>query len=260
MRAIGIGVVLSVFAFLGAAAQTPTPTASSPQALQILRQSLAALSPNIAVQDVTLSGSVHYTPGSGDETGTAELRVTTHGSARVDLTLPSGNLREIYNFNLAKPAAEWFDKNGARHAIPTHNIIGEPGWFSPVTAIARRLLDQQYVATYVGSETLDTQTVHHISIAAPDGSSFALYAHLTQIELYIDSTTFLPAALSYNTHADDNALVDIPVFVRYSDFRPANGANFPFHIQKFLNGFLILDIQLDSAAANTGVPASTFGL
>jgi hypothetical protein len=49
----------------------------------------------------------------------------------------------------------------------------------------------------------------------------------------------------------------MPVDVRFSDYRTVDGTQVPFHIEKYLNGGLILDLHLQTAALNTGVsPAS----
>jgi hypothetical protein len=261
MRAICIGVAFSIFAFIAAAAQSPV--ASSPQALQILRQSLAALSPHIAVQDVTLSGSVHHIAGSDDETGTAELKATALGDARIDLSFASGTHSEIYNLSSASPAGQWSDRDHPRQEIPLHNLLSEPAWFSPVTSISRRINAAAFTASYLGAETLDSLNVHHIAVTQlpPKFTTDPqLHQHLTQVDLYIDPSTFLPVALSFNLHPDENALSDIPVEIRYSDYRLVKGQQIPFHIQKFFNNTLQLDIQLDSATVNTGVPSTTFGV
>ncbi len=39
-----------------------------------------------------------------------------------------------------------------------------------------------------------------------------------------------------------------------------NGAQVPFHVQKFLNNSLLLDFQADSVTFNTGLTASSFSL
>jgi len=261
MHSTCIGVALSIFAFLTTGAQTPV--ASNPLALQILRQSLAALSPNVAVQDVTLSGSAHYIAGSDDETGAAILKATALGDSRIDLNLTSGPRSEVYNLSVSTPGGQWSDQDSTPKPIPYHNLLTEPGWFSPVTAISRRLNSAAFVATYVGAETLDSQNVQHIAVSQPPpaiAKDFQLFQHLTQVDLYIDPSTFLPVALSFNIHPDENELVDIPVEILYSDYRWVNGQQIPFHIQKFLNNTLLLDIQLDSATVNTGVPSTTFGV
>jgi hypothetical protein len=228
-----------------------------------LQHALAALSPTTATRDVTLSGSVHYIAGSDDETGTATLKATAAGASRIDLSLPSGQRSEVRNLTADQPAGEWSGHDGTPHAIAYHNLLNEPAWFSPVSAISRRLAGPGFVATYVGAETMDSQSVQHISVSqqpADPSAAPAILPHLTQIDLYLDSSTFLPAAMSFNIHPDDDAGLDIPVEIRFSDYRLVNGAQIPFHIQTLLNNGLVLDIQLDTATINSGLTSSTFGV
>jgi hypothetical protein len=256
-----LALVLSFFALFSSAAQKTAAT--NPQALSILQRTLSALSSNIITQDITLSGSAHYIAGSDDETGTAILKATAIGSSRIDLSLSSGQRSEVYNFSAALPVGQWSGPDGAPHAISYHNLLNEPGWFSPVTAISRRLAGSAFVATYVGAETLDSQNVQHVSVAQQPFDSTApsvLLQHFTQIDLYVDSATFLPTAMSFSIHPDNDAGLDIPVLVRFSDYRPVNGANVPFHIEKFINNTLFLDLQMQSATVNTGVTVSSFGI
>ena len=79
------------------------------------------------------------------------------------------------------------------------------------------------------------------------------------MEIFLDATTLLPAAIAYNIHPDNNALLDIPVELRFSDFRSTNGTQIPFHIQKFINNSLALDLQFQSVALNTGLSAAQIG-
>jgi len=128
MRAILSAAACSIFAFLCAAAQTPV--ASTPQALQILQQSLAAVSPNTTVQDMTLSGSAHYIAGSDDESGTATLKGTSQGASRVDLNLGSVQLSEAFNLSTtALPSGQWLGPDGKVHQHALHNLFTEAAWF-----------------------------------------------------------------------------------------------------------------------------------
>jgi hypothetical protein len=236
---------------------------ASPQALQLLHSALTALTGSTPAADVTLSGTAHYIAGSDDETGTAVLKALTTGASRVDLSLPSGQRSEVRNLTGNLPAGDWSGDDGVNHAMAYHNLLSEPAWFSPVTTISHQLAIPGFVATYVAAETLDSQNVQHISLSQQPAASiaaFALFPHLTQVDLYLDSSTFLPAAMTFSVHPDDNELVDIPIDVRFSDYRLVNGTQVPFHIQRFLNNGLVLDIQLENAAVNTGLPSTTFGV
>jgi hypothetical protein len=263
MRSICIGVALSIFVFLAAAAQTPV--ASNPQALQILRQSLVALSPNIAVQDVTLSGSVHYIAGSDDETGTATLKGTSQGASRIDLNLGSVQLSEAFNLSTtALPSGQWLGPDGTVHQHALHNLFTEAAWFSPGLFLTRVLSAPGMSAVLVGNESRDGVAVIHLSVfrqfpnQSPEMAS--QLQHLSQIEVYLDQTTSLPVALTFNVHPDNDAHLDIPIEIRYSDFQPVPGGKAPFHIEKFINNSLLLDLTIQSAVVNSGVSASTFPL
>ena len=234
--------------------------AASPVTLQA---ALAALSPNIAISDVTLSGSVRRIAGSDDETGAATLKAISSGAARADLSLSSGPSSEIQNLSATTPGGEWSGPDGVAHPIAFHNLLAEPAWFFPTFAISRRL-SSAYTITDLGPTTRNGQQVEHISVSqnppypfSADGVSFQ---HLTQLDFFIDAATFLPAAIVFSVHPNNNALVDIPVEVDFTDYRSVSGAQVPFHVQKFLNGTLLLDIQLQNVTLNSGIVATAFAI
>jgi hypothetical protein len=245
---------------LGQQATTQTAS-SSPQALALLQKSLAVLTGGQTVSDVTLSGSVRRIAGSDDDNGTAVLQALSSGAARTDLNLPSGLRRELENVSTT-PTGAWSGPDGVSHSISFHNLLGEPAWFFPAFTIARRLANTNFIATYVGTETHNGQTVEHISVsqtppfADPPGAP--TFGHLTQVDFFLDSTTLLPAAFAFNIHPDNDMGLDLPIEVRFSDYRAVNGAQIPFHVQKFLNNSLILDFQVQSVTPNSGLSASTF--
>jgi hypothetical protein len=238
--------------------QTSQTPAVSPVTLQA---ALATLSPNVAISDVTLTGTVHRIAGSDDESGTATLKALPSGAARCDLYLPSGTLSEIYSFSGSGPAGAWSGADGTVHAVPSHNLLSEPGWFFPTFVISRRLA-AGFVVTDIGAEVRNGQKVEHFSMyqnpTFPFPNRGVTFQHLTQIDFFIDPQTFLPIALSYNVHPDSNEGQDIPVEIEFADYRSVSGAKIPFHIQKFLNGTLLLDIQLQNGAINSGISASAF--
>lgn|SRR5437016_11658 len=254
---VSISFVLSVSI---AAQQTAT---SSPQALQLLQRSLSALAGGQTLTDVTLSGTARRIAGSDDDTGTAVLKALTAGASRMDLTLSSGQRSEIRNLSAETPAGAWSGPDGISHAMAYHNLLTEPAWFSPAIAITRGLSSSGVVATYIGQGSRNSASVQHVALYQPSFSSAdvaPLLQHLTQIDLYLDSSTLLPAAMTFAIHPDNNALLDISVEVRFTDYRAVNAAQVPFHIQQYINNSLYLDLQLQSATFNTGLSASTFSV
>jgi hypothetical protein len=68
----------------------------------------------------------------------------------------------------------------------------------------------------------------------------------------------LPTELAFNLHPDNNLGENVPIRVKYSDYRPVNGLQVPFHLQKFMNGTLMWDVELESANFNSGLAANSF--
>lgn len=266
MKALSVAAAL-LFSFpnLAAAQQTAAPApASSTQATTLLAQSAAALTGAARISDVTLSGTVERIAGSDDETGTAVLKTIAAGAISITLSLPSGTRSEVENCSTATPAGAWSGPDGVPHAIASHNLFTGPAWFFPAFTVAQGLSASGYVATYVGAETHNGQAVQHVSLSQPsllpNIPSAVSSEHLTQVDLYLDSTTLLPAAVDFNTHPDNNALLDIPIEIRFSNYTPVSGVQVPFHVQKYLNNTLVLDFQANSVTFNSGLTASSFSL
>jgi len=237
---------------------------SSTQASQLLQQSLASLQGNTPLTDVTLSGTARRIAGSDDQSGTAVLKGLASGAARTDLSLSSGQRSEVQNLIEAAPVGIWSGPDRISHSMVYHNLMTEPVWFFPAFAISRRVSTKSYVATYVGQETHNGQVVEHVSVSqtpsAQMASGASLFQHLTQVDFFLDSSTLLPAAITFNIHPDNNAALDIPVEIRFSEYRTVSSAQVPFHVQKFLNNSLFLDFEAQSATLNSGLAASDFSL
>jgi hypothetical protein len=251
---------LSALTFAKSPAVTTTTT-SATQALQLLQQALAALSPNVTTRDVTLSGSVHHISGSIDENGTSSLQGISAGASKIVLDLPSGQFTEVRDLTASPAAGHWSGADGVAHPIAFHNLLDEPSWFSPVAIVSRLLLSPSSVATLVGKEELGTQSVQHISVYQIPPTTFvssASYPHLTQIDLYLDSSTSLPAAVRYDIHPDDNELADIPVEVDFSDYRAAQGTQVPYRVQRLINNSLIFDVTVNNVTLNSGLSPTSF--
>jgi hypothetical protein len=241
------------------AQQTAT---SSTQALLFLQRSAAALSGGQTLTDVTLSGSARRIAGSDDESGTVTLKAISGDAGRIDLSLPSGQRTETLNNTTAPPTGYWSGPDNVSHPIAYHNLLTDSAWFFPVFAIANRLSTTGYVATYIGQETRNGQAVQHVSVS--QSSSFQTppgvvsLPRLSQVDFFLDSTTLLPAAITFNIHPDNNALLDIPIEVRFRDYRAVGGSQVPYRVQKYLNNGLALDFQVQAVTLNSGLTASTF--
>ena len=235
--------------------QNPSSPSTSTQALTALQRTYSALVGRAAITDVTLIGTVERIAGSDDETGNVTYKGLPTASS-LEMTFASGNRSETRSSNGLVSAGQWTGPDGISHAIPSHNLFVDPVWF-PTFVVANFASYPNAAITYVGAETRDGDAVLHLSASQkyPDvpGDTGVLLQNLSKIEIYLDSSTFLPVAITFDSHPDDNAFENIQTEVKFSDYRTISGAQFPFHVQKSVNGSLALDLQFQNASLNTGV-------
>ena len=240
-------------------AGTSTPTTQS-QAATLLSQSAAALTGRLALQDVTITGSAERIAGGDDDTGSVTYRAIA-GSSRLDLSFASGTASEVRTTTASGVTGSWIGSDGASHPMAGHNVMTDVGWF-PAFTVKGILSSANSMLSYIGLETRGNSSLIHVTswqqIPSVSVDAAALTQHLSQMDLYLDPATFLPSIVAYNIHPDDNALVDIPIEIHFSDYRSVNGILVPFHVQKFLNNGLYLDFTFQNAVINSGLTASSF--
>ena len=123
-------------------------------------------------------------------------------------------------------------------------------WFLPEVSLFSA---QQPSTGTLSAEAENGSPTLHWAMSPSPGISAALLESLPLLgsyDLHIDPASNLPSSLSYFVHPDDNAGINIPVVVDYSDYRSINGVSIPFHVQRYLNGTLFLDIALSNAEVN----------
>lgn len=238
--------------------------ASAPDPQLLLQKSLAAMIGNTPLTDIVLSGTARRIAGSDDESGTVTLKALTNGSSRMDLSLSSGSRTQVYSVSSDGPAGSWSGPGAVAHPAALHNLWTNHSWFFPAFALATFLSSPNYSVAYIGQETKDGEPVIHLSASFTPPKVSAKTAnfiqHLSQTEIFLDPNSLLPVAITFNTHPDDNAALDIPVEVHFSQYQMVAGAQIPFHVQKYLNNSLFLDLQLQSASINSGISADTFNV
>jgi len=257
-----------VLAFLSLAIAFPalpqqsSTTQSSPQAATLLQNSLAALTGGKPISDITLTGTARRILGSDDETGTATYKAIP-GANRLDLSLSGGAHSEVANSTTPTPAGSWSGPDGVSRPQALQNLTNQAS-ISPVFTFSTLTPAQNFVVTLVGQETKSGHSVYHLSASQQfpqmAAKTAAIEQHLTQLEIFLDSSTLLPVALDFSAHPDNDAGLDIPVELLFSDYRPVNGAQIPFHVQKFFNNSLLLDLQFANAQLNGGLPVSSFSV
>ena len=249
-----------------AEAQQAAPRAAQAgaQASVLLTQALAALTGGAVVSDVTLTGSATAIAGSARESGEAALKALATGQGRMDLHLTSGPRSEVVGLGAdGSPLGTWIGSDSEPHPMAGHNACAPAAWFSPQVFLSAVLSSSGYVATYSGQASLNAAAVQHLVVAqqvSGTPAAVALAQSLSSTDVYLDAGTMLPVAITFNIRPDGNSNVNLPVRVQYSDYRTVNGAQVPFRLQKFVQNSLVLDVQVQTVAFNSGLRPAAFAI
>jgi hypothetical protein len=237
----------------------PTPTTSAPQAAALASQALASLIGTAQVNDVTLTGSGTRTAGSDVESGSVSLKALGTSQSRLDFSVASGTRSEIRDLNSsAAPQGFWIGLDGSVHSMANQNCVTDAAWFFPPFSVLSQLSNTNLVASYVGQETKNGAAVQHLSFAVQNGDTTGLSQQLSTEDIYLDASSYLPVALAFNVHPDNDASANIPVEIDFSNYQTVSGVQVPFHIQQFLNGTVLYDLTIQSATLNSGLTNTAF--
>ena len=259
----GLGLV-AFFLFAPAANSQSTPalSTSSPQAVALASQAIAALTGTTQVNDVTLTGTGTRTVGSDVETGAVSLKALATGEGRLDLSLSASARSEIHALANGTPQCSSIGLDGVVHSMADHNCLTDPIWFFPALSMLSQASSPGVVATYVGQESTQGVSVQHIQFTLQNPnlstSENTLLGQLSSTDIYLDASSNLPVAICFNMHPDDDALTNIPVKVVFSNYQVVNGVQVPFRIQRFLNGTLFLDLMIQATTLNSGLTNAAF--
>ena len=202
----------------------------------------------LPITSIHLAGTAHAISGAASEAGTFSFDEARSGDTT--LVLRTGQLsRTLTSVNFAAdPTCQWTDASEKKHIASMHNCLLSLDWVLPSFSLAGVLskVGSQLGCTGGNSRLVCVQVWRSISNGTPRARSWI--RRLSTVSLTLDSATGLPASLGFDFHPEDDALTNIPVLIRYSDYRKVNGAQLPFRIQKFVNNGLVLDLTVDSAA------------
>lgn len=242
-------------------AQQTTPAPRDTQAVSLLQRSLAALVGRTNLSDVTLNANVNWIAGSDNETGSATLKATAIGQGRTDLSLSEGQRSEVIDASQAAPVGNWCGADGVWHPMAAHNLYTDPTWFFPAFLINRVLPNASYAISPMDAETQNGVAVEHVKVYLQSDSTLdspTFIQGLSQVDIYLNASTLLPASISFNTHPDNNALINIPIQIQFSSYQTTQGISVPYHIQKYIQNGLALDLMVSNVQLNSGLSASDF--
>ncbi len=223
----------------------PTVSFAQSDLQQLLSKASQAFVGTQSVSTATLTGEAELYAGSTQETGSVTLVARVDGSSSLALQLGSGTRSESQDTFSNGQGCSWSAEDGVIHNAMGHNCQLPLAWFLPEAAFFSTQLPASGASTLLPGSS----TVHWAKLipANATGNSAHLLAHIGQYDLAFDPSSFLPTRLSYAVHPDTNAGVDIPVSIQYSNYQTINGVAIPFHIQRYFNGTLLLDITIANA-------------
>lgn len=237
-------------------------SASDPQAITLAAAGVSALTNGQQISDASLQ--VTATDAVANVTGVAVLQAKGYGKSRV--SLQASNRTEIRGYDAAGDfGAAWIGSDGVTHSAASHNAQSDAAWFFPALSSALNTAAQpNVVAHYVGQETRSGVAVQHIQLQRISSLAKPLLANLqtklSTIDIYLDASSSLPIGETFKVHPDNDALTDIAIEIRFSNYQAVNGIQVPFRVQKFLNGGLVLDLTVTNVTLNSGLADSNFSL
>lgn len=264
-RSFAIAILVLLFASIPAFSQNVVT--KDPTAANLLGNAVKVLTQGVPITGVTVEGTVTRTSGSDVETGSVTLEALGGLDSSVDLALTNGQRSQIMNQSRVLPGGQWTGNDGTAHPMTLHNCWTPADWFFPALALAEALNSASITLSYIGQETRNGEAVQHVRfwrvLPAPSGSKASALTKLEGLstaDVYLDATKYLPVELDFNTHSDDNAAVDIPVEIEYSNYQQLSGILAPTHIQKRINNSPLLDIYVTSVSVNPNLPSADFAV
>jgi hypothetical protein len=196
------------------------------------------------VKSIRLEGTALEHAG-GDEAGAFIASIESSGRTNVRLNLKSG-LREEQGSGLTQdPECSWTSPDGVKHEISLLNCWSLNNWLVPMVTLAADHPKIRYDLKSAEVPTLEFR--RDMAGRTKDASTQADIEKLSEFRLSLDPKTLLPDKLEFTAHPDDDANVDIPIVIRYADYRTVNGVAVPFRIEKTMNGALVLELMVTSA-------------
>jgi hypothetical protein len=232
-------------------------TASSPPPGNLLTQLTAAFSGSQVVQSVQLTGTATWYAGSQTDSGAVNLTASSTGSSQMQLDLDTiGQKVESQTGAGLVAECQWSGKDGVAHAVSQENCWKPTLWFLPAFSFQPSLIPGNLGTTDLGLGTVGSSAdvYRHLQsqlvFSGPSGAPVTAISQQSTTDLGLDPTSFLPSVLAYSVFPDTGARIPIAIEVHYSNYQAVSGVQIPFHIQRYVNGSLQLDILVSSAQIN----------
>ncbi len=264
-RALAVASLAILFSFPVSlsAQQSVTPPQSAPlrdpQAITVLRNALAAMGSTAAaglLQDSVTQAIISWPTNSSAPASTTSITTKGMNRIRVDTTANAKASSIIYDRGrqLRSGGKGW-------QVAPSANSRFRRVDHLPALFLAYELSRSDFSASYVGIESVGAATAHHITLSRISSMGNALDAKFTkdsQIEVFVDPTTFLIVKVSFTHFSEIDWRIGLPMEIDYSAYRSVGGMMVPFTQVTNFNGKPIYELHITSVAFNQSVADATF--
>lgn len=244
-------------------AQASAAVSSDPRALALAQKSLVALTGGAPLTDLTLSGRVISILGSERDAGTGIFRAKTARESRVDIRLSNNTRSDVRSALNGIPIGRWVKNATPSSPYAQHNCWTDAVWFYPGLSSLTQTSNPTFVFSYLGQEQhngIPVQHIHVFQIVPSDTASLRTSQHLAGMDFYLDASSYLPLAIAFQVHADNNMNTDLSTEIRFANYRAKNGLMVPLHFQRIVNGGVVLDVTVTNVVVNSGLLDSLFNL
>lgn len=237
-------------------AQTASTPQRDPQAITVLAQSIAAMGGTVPMDSIA-TGSVTIVAGSSTQSGT--VRILTRGSDQtseeITFSLPTSKI--VHSRGAGSEL-----QNGVSKRMNLQKAATSQCPDFPLPLLSAILNNSEMTLQYIGLETLNGASVHHVRSFDTLASRPRLQSvsRFTTKDIWIDAVSALPRKISFTRREADGApsRFGIPVDVFFSDYRRIGSTTYPFQIKQSLNYSPWLTITVQNVSFSAGLTDSDF--
>jgi outer membrane lipoprotein-sorting protein len=247
-----LGFVL-VILVLGKLATSQNVPSGGLQALAALQQAVTAMGGS-APGDSTASGTITTTAGSLTENGTIVV-LTRRSDQTSEQIVTSDGGTVVYSQGSASQI-----QGTTESSLPLELAVTAQCPDFPLPLLVGVLNNPDSAYTYVGLETLDGVSAHHVQFWNSFASTPKLgsLVSFSQRDIWIDATSGLPLRISYRDHPGQGAVAATSVDVTFSNYTSFGGVQYPTTLEKSMNGTPWATITITNVAFNTGLTDANF--
>ena len=246
--------IMRSFAFAAAVAFLPLSSPAQGNPLAIITQLSQAISGGLPVTKISLSGTATVYAGSITDTGSASLYADLTGKVTTQLSLDKlGARTETLTAGPLSPCS-YSGADGVSHIGNGLNCWRPTAWFFPALSLQPSSILTAVSTSDLGRGLVGGSTYRHLQsqlvMPSLNAAAASQLAKESTADIGLDTTSFLPAVMTYTTRPDSGAATLLLVAVHYSNYQNVSGVQIPFHIERYVNGSLQLSITLSSAQIN----------